>query len=423
MPLAARMRPVSLEELAVGSPDLLAPGSLLRTWIETDRVPSLIFCGPAGSGKTSFAHVIEKHTAHAFVALSAVTAGVREIRAEVTNSENRRINYGQRTILFVDEIHRFSKSQQDALLPHVEDGTFTLLGATTENPSYSLNSALLSRVRVMYLPRHSPATLERLLENALSNPDTGLGGTLTLAPEAVAWIAKISDGDARKALATLDVIAHSLTNAASADRPASLLNQASVEKILSTAGTIRHPLPYDKDGSAHHDAVSALIKSMRNGEVDAAVYYLARMLHSGEDPLFIARRLVIFASEDIGIADPRALTLAIAAKDAVHFVGLPEGRISLSQAVIYLALAPKSRSCYLAIESALSYVSDTGTVPIPFHLRNSVNPAERPSENASEFIGPREAGRAASDGNGPTPVILPFATPPNALVSESKAGP
>ena len=182
MPLAARMRPVSLEELAVGSPDLLAPGSLLRTWIETDRVPSLIFCGPAVSGKTSFAHVIEKHTAHAFVALSAVTAGVREIRAEVTNSENRRINYGQRTILFVDEIHRFNKAQQDALLPHVEDGTFTLLGATTENPSYSLNSALLSRVRVMYLPRHSPATLERLLENALPTRIPDSGGRLLWRP-------------------------------------------------------------------------------------------------------------------------------------------------------------------------------------------------------------------------------------------------
>ncbi len=365
-PLAHRMRPQSLDDF-IGQERVLGPGKPLRYWIETDRVPSLVLWGPPGCGKTTLSRIIAERTQSNFESLSAVLSGVKEIKEAAERAKQARRMSRRKTILFVDEIHRFNKSQQDALLPHVEDGTLILIGATTENPSFELNSALLSRVRVIRLERLDADALSKIIERALRDPQRGLGGFLKMTPEAIQWLAETSEGDARRALTALE----SVSLYVGAEQAAETLDVAQVQAALESA-LERQPLPYDKSGEEHYNVVSAFIKSIRDSDPHAGLYYLARMLEGGEDPLFIARRLVILASEDVGNADPRALMIAVAAKDAVEFIGMPEGRINLAQAVTYLALAPKSNASYLGIEAAFAEVRKSGALPVPMHLRNAV---------------------------------------------------
>lgn len=363
-PLAHRMRPRTLDEF-FGQEKVLGLGKPLRQWISSDRVPSLILWGPPGTGKTTLAQIIASQTQSGFESLSAVLSGVKEIKESVARArESLRISR-RKTILFVDEIHRFNKSQQDALLPHVEDGTVTLIGATTENPSFELNSALLSRARVIRLDRLGVDALIRILETALHDSERGLGGFLKLAPEAIRWVAETSEGDARRALTTLESVSLFVGTSEI------LMGIEQVQQALESA-LERQPIPYDHNGEEHYNVISAFIKSIRDSDPHAGLYYLARMLEGGEDPLFIARRLVILASEDISNADPRAIMVAIAVKEAVEFVGMPEARINLAQAVTYLAMAPKSNASYQGIGEALGEVRKSGALPVPMHLRNAV---------------------------------------------------
>ncbi len=366
-PLANRMRPRNLDDF-VGQEKVLGPGKPLRRWIETDRVPSLVLWGPPGCGKTTLARIIAQRTQSNFESLSAVLSGVKDIKEAVERAKQARRMSSRRTILFVDEIHRFNKSQQDALLPHVEDGTFTLIGATTENPSFELNRALLSRVRVVRLENLSAEALEKVVRTALSDPGRGLGGFLALSDEAIRWLAATGEGDARRVLTALETIA---LYAGDTGGAASFLDLPQAQAALESA-LERQPIPYDKAGEEHYNVVSAFIKSIRTSDPDAGLYYLARMIEGGEDPLFIARRLVILASEDVGNADPRALQVAVAAMQAVDLIGMPEGRIPLAQAVTYLASAPKSNASYVGINEALAEVRNTGALPVPMHLRNAV---------------------------------------------------
>lgn len=359
-PLAYRMRPHCLEEFR-GQSHLFSEDKPLKAWIESDRLPSLVFWGPPGCGKTSLAQIIAHQTSAQFITLSAVHSGVKEIKEATQRAELKASTDGVKTILFVDEIHRFNKAQQDALLPHVENGTLILIGATTENPSFEINSALLSRMRVVRLEALTEEAILEILTQALNEPQRGLGGLIKIDPEALEWIAQSSLGDARKAVTTLENLALAFRGR---DRSITLKE---VKKNLE-----RQPIRYDKNGEEHYDVISAFIKSIRDSDPHAGLYYLARMLEGGEDPLFIARRLVILASEDIGNADPRAVQLAVSIKEAVHFVGMPEARISLAQAVTYLALAPKSNASYLGIEKAIEEVRRSGPEPVPYHLRNSV---------------------------------------------------
>lgn len=362
-PLAHRMRPRNLDDFA-GQDRVLGPGKPLRQWIETDRVPSLILWGPPGCGKTTLSKIIAAHTQSQFESLSAVLSGVKDIKEAVERARQSRRMSKRKTILFVDEIHRFNKSQQDALLPHVEDGTVTLIGATTENPSFELNSALLSRARVIRLERLEHEALAKVLKKALVDPERGMGGFLILSDEAIGWLASTSEGDARRALTSLESIALFKNG----DHPLTIEDcQAALESAME-----RQPIPYDKSGEEHYNVVSAFIKSIRDSDPHAGLYYLARMLEGGEDPLFIARRLVILASEDVGNADPRGIMVAMAAKEAVDFVGMPEARINLAQAVTYLALAPKSNASYEGINAAMAEVRNSGALPVPMHLRNAV---------------------------------------------------
>lgn len=364
-PLAHRMRPRDLDDF-IGQERVLGPGKPLRLWVETDRVPSLVLWGPPGCGKTTLAKIIAKRTQSNFEMLSAVLSGVKDIKEAVEKAKQARRLSRRKTILFVDEIHRFNKSQQDALLPHVEDGTVTLVGATTENPSFELNRALLSRVRVVRLEQLSSAALAEILKRALENPERGLGGFLKLSDEAVNWLAETSEGDARRALTALETISL-YVKPEQMQQPLTLeQTQAALESALE-----RQPIPYDKGGEEHYNVTSAFIKSIRDSDPHAGLYYLARMLEGGEDPLFIARRLVILASEDVGNADPRALQVAMAVKEAVDFVGMPEARINLAQAVTYLASAPKSNASYMGINEAMAEVRNSGALQVPFHLRNA----------------------------------------------------
>ena len=363
-PLAARMRPRSLDEF-VGQEHLVGPGRALRRAIEADRLPSMVLWGPPGSGKTTLAAVVARQTRSHFESLSAVTAGVADLRRVVSEAAARRSRLGQRTVLFIDEIHRFNKAQQDAILPYVERGVVTLIGATTENPSFEVNSALLSRCRVYTLRALGDAEIELLVRRALADRERGLGElNVELAPEALAHLVNLANGDARVALDALELAATAAEPGPDGVRRVGL---AAIEDALQ-----RRALPYDRAGEQHYDLISAFIKSVRGSDPDAAVYWLARMLEAGEDPLFVARRIVILAAEDVGLADPQALPLAVAAQQAAHLLGLPEALYPLTEATLYLALAPKSNSAKTAYDAARAAVERTRNDPVPLHLRNAL---------------------------------------------------
>ena len=361
-PLAARMRPRTLDEF-VGQDQIVGEGRALRRSIENDTVPSLIFWGPPGSGKTTLAEIIANMTGAHFSAISAVSAGVADLRKIVAQAQQRRA-LGKRTVLFIDEIHRFNKAQQDSVLPYVEDGTITLIGATTENPSFEVISALLSRSRVFVLKALTDEEVGTIVDRALLDRERGLGAlSIVLTPDARSALVSLANGDARVALSTLEFA----VNAA----PAAENETRTIDAPLIADAMQRRAASYDKGGEQHYDVISAFIKSIRGSDPDAAVYWLARMIDAGEDPLFIARRLVILASEDVGLADSRALSVAMAAQQAVHFVGMPEGFYPLAHCTLYLATAPKSNSVGRAYGAALKDVEGTRNDPVPLHLRNA----------------------------------------------------
>jgi len=362
-PLAARMRPRTLEEY-IGQEHILAPGRLLRRAIQADQMSSLIFYGPPGTGKTTLAAVIANTTKSTFVTLNAVMAGIADLR-DITAAAQRRLGeYGQRTILFIDEVHRWNKAQQDALLPWVENGTVILIGATTENPFFFVNSPLVSRSQIFELQPLAEPELLDLLNRALADPERGLGHLrMEVAPDALRHLARIADGDARKALNSLEIAA--LTTPPEPDGVIRV-TLAVAEQCIQKKAVV-----YDADGDAHYDTISAFIKSMRGSDPDATLYWLAKMIHAGEDPRFIARRIVIHAAEDVGLADPLALVLAIAAFQAAEFIGWPEARIPIAEAALYIATAPKSNSTIVAIDAALEDVRSGRTLSVPAALRDT----------------------------------------------------
>jgi putative ATPase len=365
-PLADRIRPSTLSDV-VGQAHLLTPGSLLVQAITTDRVRSMILWGPPGSGKTTLAHVVAAATKTFFVSFSAVLGSVGELREIVAAARDRLAFQGQRTIVFVDEIHRFNKAQQDAFLPHVEDGTIVLIGATTENPSFSVNAALLSRCKVFHLESLGNEDITVLLRRALTDEAHGLGAKHVSADEdALFAIADMARGDARRALSTLELVVDYLEST----------EKGALRVTLETvsAAESHRPLLYDKAGEEHYNVVSAFIKSMRGSDPDAAIYWMMRLLEAGDDPLFVARRMLIFASEDIGNADPRALSVATSADAVLRRVGMPEGIYPLAQACLYLASAPKSNACNAAWKRAKELIVERGALAVPLKLRNAVTP-------------------------------------------------
>jgi len=363
-PLADRMRPRTLDEF-VGQEHLIAPGKPLRTQIERDDTGSLIFWGPPGTGKTTLAQIIARMTKAEFIEFSAVLTGIKEIKQVMADAERAR-QYGTRTIVFIDEIHRFNKAQQDAFLPHVEKGNIRLIGATTENPSFEIISALLSRSRVYVLKPLTEEQIVTLLRRALLDAERGLGGLkLRASDDVLMKIASYSSGDARSAYNVLEVAATLARENAGAEIGAEITD-AIVQDALQ-----KRVLLYDKTGEEHYNLISALHKSVRNSDPDASLYWLGRMLEAGEDPLYIARRVVRMAVEDIGLAEPQALALCMAARDAVDFIGMPEGNLALAQAVVYLAIAPKSNALYTAYSTVQQDVERTAAEPVPLHLRNA----------------------------------------------------
>ncbi|MBC7266974.1 MAG: replication-associated recombination protein A [Coriobacteriia bacterium] len=395
-PLAVRMRPRTLDEI-VGQDDVVGPGTFLRHAVESDALTSIILYGPPGCGKTTLARVIAQASDAHFAEISAVTSGVKEVRALIDEARDRLAMTGKRTIVFIDEIHRFNKTQQDALLHAVEDRLIVLVGATTENPFFEVAAPLISRSRVIVMRALSDDAIRTIVRIALEDPERGFGGRVELEPEAEDRIVLVASGDARAALTALELAA------SIAQRGESGATRVTVEHVAEVTQT-RH-LRYDRAGDEHYDLASAFIKSMRGSDSDAAVYYLARMIAGGEDPKFIARRMLIFASEDVGMADPQALLVAHAAVKAAEFVGLPECRINLAHAAIYLALAPKSNACYRAIDEALAEVEKGPAAAVPEHLRDRhrpgaesypeyVYPHDRPEEAARQsYLPPELAGR------------------------------
>lgn len=362
LPLADRIRPKNLDEF-VGQEHLLGPGKFLRLVIEKDHVPSLILWGPPGTGKTTLAYIIAQSTNSHFLAFSAVLSGVKEIR-EMLKEAGEMKSRGRRTILFIDEIHRFNKAQQDAFLPHVERGNLILMGATTENPSFAVNSALLSRCRVLTLRQLTPSEIGLILKRALADRERGLGNlNAELAPEAFSYLCEMAHGDARVALNALELAIMTIPPDPSGQR---IISLPAVAEALQ-----RKALLYDRDGEEHYNVISAFHKSLRGSDPDAALYWLARMLEAGEDPLYIARRMVRFAAEDIGLADPWALLIALQAMEAFRFIGHPEGELALAEAAVYLATAPKSNALYRAYSQACTDVKEKGALPVPLPLRNA----------------------------------------------------
>ncbi|NLL04770.1 MAG: replication-associated recombination protein A [Clostridiaceae bacterium] len=363
-PLAFRMRPKSLEEF-FGQEDIVGNDKLLHRMIKADRITSVILFGPPGTGKTSLARIIANTTRANFEKLNAVTAGVADIKRIVADTQNQILNPNQKTVLFVDEIHRFNKAQQDALLPYVEDGTIILVGATTENPYFEVNKALISRSSVFMLKPLDSNAIISIIKNALANKERGLGNyDIDIEKDALKFIAEFCNGDARIALNALELAVLTSTM----DRDGKIFIDTQIlEECMQ-----KRVLKFDKTGEGHYDNISAFIKSMRGSDPDAAVFYLARALYAGEDPMFLARRIIICASEDVGTANPTALQVAVAASQAVHTVGMPEARIILAHAAITVATSPKSNSCYMAINKALSDVEKKNTGEVPMHLRNAV---------------------------------------------------
>ena len=408
-PLAERMRPRTLDEV-IGQDRLLGAGAALRSLAESGSLPSLILWGPPGCGKTTLARLLAAHAEAHFEPLSAVMAGVKEIRDIVQRA--RRID--RRTVLFLDELHRLNRAQQDSLLPHVEAGTVTLIGATTENPSFEVNAPLLSRCRVFTLSRLDEAALAALVRRAALDEIRGLGKLgIPVHDDTVAAIAHAADGDARRALGLLEAACAVHLRTA---KPGSALSLAAVEEAAG-----RRLLLHDRDREEHYNVVSALIKSLRASDPDAALYYAARMLEAGEDPLFVARRLVIFAAEDVGNADPRALQVATSAYLAVERIGMPEGRIPIGQAVTFLACAPKSNASYLGIDRALAAVREHGSLPVPLHLRNAPTPLMKGMGYGRDYVYPHDTpGQIVTAQNLPEELGRPVFYEPNAEGAESE---
>ncbi len=362
-PLAERLRPQTLDEI-VGQDDLIGAGRPVRQAIESDRVRSMILWGPPGSGKTTLARLVARLTRAQFIAFSAVLSGIREIKEVMRAAEAYRRATNRRTILFIDEIHRFNRAQQDAFLPYVERGTIVLIGATTENPSFEVNAALLSRCTVYLLRPLDDADILAVLKRALADPRGIPGARIAIAEEDLLYLASLSGGDARRALNVLELLGDTTPPSADGSRP---IDRGAIARAVQRA-----PLLYDKAAEEHYNLISALHKSLRNSDADAALYWLARMLESGEDPLYVARRMVRFASEDVGNADPQALGVALAAKEAFHFLGMPEGALALAQAAAYLAAAPKSNALYIAYGRIQDDLKAGLTDPVPLAVRNAV---------------------------------------------------
>jgi putative ATPase len=369
-PLPERMRPRTLAEF-VGQQDLVGEGKLLRALLLRDEVPSMIFWGPPGSGKTTLARIIAEMTKSVFVQLSATSSGLADLRKTLAEAEDRRKLLGKRTILFIDEIHRWNKGQQDALLPFVENGVVTLIGATTENPSFEVNGALLSRARVFVLQALAAADIRSLLERALADRDRGLGGSgITVEPEALVFLAEVANGDARTALSVLEYAVKAAGSMGGGESGSAEVRCGVTVPQVKEALQKTHLL-YDKGGEEHYNIISALHKSMRGSDADAALYWLGRMLEAGEDPLYVARRVVRFAAEDIGLADPEALVVAVAASQAAHWVGMPECNVLLAEAVAYCARAPKSNALYEAYRAVQRDIAERPAYGVPLHLRNA----------------------------------------------------